>query len=274
MRKEKILLQAENLRTRSQRRFISGVLGGRWLHLMLSNVATAVALGLVAVFLPSSASAIDTVYSPAVELGEVELEARSTAVVSGPNEHEWASRLGLGYAPTDTWMLEGYGEFIREPSDNLEVQGWSIETRYELTEPGAYLLDWGLYGEFTGTTRGRDPEKIEGKLLVERSTPHLTGTLNLILEQEVGSARENDLEGGLAFVARYKASTVFEPGIELHSEFGELNHAGSFDDQEHLIGPCVWGELTSRLGYEFAWLLGVSKSADNQVARVALEYEF
>jgi hypothetical protein len=69
----------------------------------------------------------------------------------------------------------------------------------------------------------------------------------------------------------------FEPGFEIQSGFGKTNENPGFNEQEHYIGPAVYGSFYShapgKIKYEAAYLAGISDAAADGAARVLLEYE-
>ncbi len=77
---------------------------------------------------------------------------------------------------------------------------------------------------------------------------------------------------------KYLLQPRFEPAIEAFGEPGRFNHFGSFNGQDHWVGPAIYGAMglggTHKLVYSAACLFGeTSVSSDNR-AILRLEYEF
>ena len=64
---------------------------------------------------------------------------------------------------------------------------------------------------------------------------------------------------------------MFEPGIEIYSEFGDFDN--DFDEQGHSIGPVAYGKLFDNIGYDTGVLFGVSDAAPDVELKAVLEYE-
>ncbi|MCB0352546.1 MAG: hypothetical protein KDD64_03450 [Bdellovibrionales bacterium] len=224
----------------------------------------------------SSAVAIDKIYSPIVEEGEIELETRGTYSFDGDDskDGEYKQLFGLGYGFTDRFAAEIYGE-IEDPADEdegLEFEAVLGEVRYQLFEQGEYWLDAGLYLEYEYGTESEKHE-LEGKILLEKATSEFTHTANLVLEREVFGGGGEEWEGAVLWHSLYRLNESFEPGIEIQSQLGELDDMGSFDEQEHYIGPVIHGKAFDGIGYELAGLFGVSDEAADFVLRWVLEVE-
>lgn len=71
----------------------------------------------------------------------------------------------------------------------------------------------------------------------------------------------------------YKLDSGQKVGIEMFSDYGHVTEMGSWDSQEHQLGPVIsgnWGETKYQLGY----LAGVSSSADDHDFRFWLSRKF
>jgi hypothetical protein len=66
----------------------------------------------------------------------------------------------------------------------------------------------------------------------------------------------------------------FEPGIEWQSDFGAIGNGSSFNEQEHAVGPAIYGSIVHHVNYQVAYLFGVSGGAPDGTLRGNLEYEW
>lgn len=222
------------------------------------------------------AYATKNVTSPYVEKGELELEWKGGITHDDDDDEQdgaWVQKASVGYGVTDRVQLEVEGEWEEEGDTNeIDFSAVALEGKVQLTEPGQFWLDVGIKGEYEINTLG-GPDKIEGKLLLAKDMGKFTHRANLILEREVGDESEDETEGGLAWSSRYRYSEAFEPGIELHSEFGDISDMADFDDQGHLLGPVAYGKL-GHFKYDIGYLFGLSDSAPDGLIKAIIEYEW
>ena len=110
-------------------------------------------MGLVGfgLFFPTQAYATKKVYSPIVEKGEIEVEARGEydADERPSKDDVQKHKYALGYGVTDRWFTEIYGELERTKNDDdedLDFQFTALawEHRFQLTEQGQFPVDVGL----------------------------------------------------------------------------------------------------------------------------------
>ena len=222
-----------------------------------------------------NAHATKKVYSPIVEGGELEIETRGSydfdhrSSKNGKQKQKYA----VGYGVTDRWFTELYGEIEKgATASEFEFTALEWENRYQLTEQGQYWVDVGLYFEYEVSFEDDHADKIEGKLLLEKEIGKFTHTTNIIFEKQVGGDSEKETEGGLAWGSRYRWQEYFEPGFEIHSEFGELNESKSFNEQEHLGGPVFYGKI-GHFKYNVGYLFGISDDAVDGKLKWIIEYE-
>jgi len=223
----------------------------------------------------SNAHATKKVYSPIVEGGELEIETRGSIDFDNAESKDGKQKqkYAVGYGVTDRWWIEFYGEIEKGATDSkFEFTALEWENRYQLTEQGQYWVDLGLYFEYEVSFEDNKADKIEGKFLVEKEVGSFTHVANIIFEKQVGGDSEKETEGGLAWSSRYRWQEYFEPGFELHSEFGELNEGKSFDEQENLIGPVFYGKV-GHFKYDIGYLFGISDDAVDGELKWIIEYE-
>lgn len=233
-----------------------------------ANKAAAVLLLLLAASwaAPSSSFATNKVYSPIIEQGEFELETRGGLDIDDEAEKDGAvkQKFAAGYGVTDFWFTEVYGEIEIESrsEDDREYEFTAVEweNRFQILPQGQYWLDAGLYFAYEWAVEDGHADKIEGKVLIEKETGPLVHDLNYILEKEVGDDAEEELEWGLAWATRWRLHPAFEPGVELHMDFGEFEAKHSFDEGKHFLGPVIAGAV-GPMSYNAGYLFGLSDAA-------------
>jgi high-affinity iron transporter len=227
---------------------------------------------------PNDAYATLNVYSPIVEQGELELEVRGQFLVDDNDDVDGAhqEKYEIGYGFTDWWFSSLSVEAEDEPSDNYGYEAAAWENIFQVTEQGKYWIDAGLYTEYE-VPDGSGPDKLEVKLLLEKSLPHWTHTCNLIVEREVGGGADKDLEAGYAWRSMYRLNPWLQPAIELYGDLGSTGNFGIHDDESHLAGPVILGNLSlSRnvsLSYEIGYLFGLTDESTNGTIKWLLELE-
>lgn len=239
-----------------------------------------VVLTISAFFSISEAHATKKVYSPIVEEGEVEIEARGSYDTDkrAGKDNIQKQKYALGYGATSRWFTELYGEVERTKNDidedlNFKFTSLSWENRFQLTEQGQYWVDLGAYVEYEASFENKHPDNLEAKLLIEKSFQKWTHTANLTLEQNVGRHPNQDLVGGLAWSSKYFISKHFQPGFEWHSDFGELGQTNHWRDQSHQLGPVFYGKV-GPIKYDVGYLFGASHAAPARELKWIMEYEF
>lgn len=238
-----------------------------------ARAVTALAAG-IAFATASDAHAIDKIYSPIVEEGELEIETRGTYTFDDREDRDDAYKqlIGMGYGFTDRIAADAYMELKQEPQSDTDVQAVLGEVRFQLFEQGEYFLDSGLYLELERDIVENEWE-VEGKILLEKSTGDFTHTLNVIFGRAGFERHAGSVELETALKTRYRYSQAFEPGIELFDSFGDIDDMGSWNEEEHAVGPAVYGKLFGSVRYEIACLFGISDSAGDNILRWMVELE-
>ena len=225
----------------------------------------------------SDAWATKKVYSPHVEQGEVEIEARGSYDFDDSDEKDGKQKqkYALGYGVNAWWFTELYFAVI-EKSKGKDWEYESIEwaNRFQLSEPGEWFVDTGLYFAYEFGVADEANDKIEGKLLLQKDLGDFVHIANLILESEVGGDAEEALEGGVAWSTRYRFQKWLEPGVEWHSDFGELGEGSSFEEQKHQLGPVIYGKIGDHIKYDVGYLFGVSDGAPDGMLKWIVEFEW
>ncbi len=250
-----------------------------------TNRATAgvLAMALVSTVLLLTAprsEATQKVYSPFVEKGELELEARSHVDVDSDDSKASAraDKYEIGYGVTTWWFSSAFLEYEREPGQPLRHIATSWENIFQLTEPGKYWLDAGLYLEYEHTTDNSAPNALETKLLLEKSLGRFVNTANLVLERQVGGGAGNDVDLSYAWRTKYRMRPEFEPGIELYGDLGTLDNVRMNNAQKTQMGPVIAGKYSlggrSRLAYEAGYLFGLTSASPDGSVKWLLEYEY
>jgi hypothetical protein len=205
--------------------------------------------------LSSSARAVDfEIQEATVEKGEIELEYRGSvfegqpkqAIVDeeeeedeeeAPLDHSHDVELQLGL--TERIMLSATGVMDKPVDEDFRLSVAEVEAQYELFQETHSALS--LQFEYEFATIGNTPDEFSfGPLMEYWLGPYQT-TANLFLTGQAGDNVETD-GPGFEYALQFKRALTgrFGVGAEAFGEIEDLSNAGSFDDQEHYVGPMLY----------------------------------
>jgi high-affinity iron transporter len=236
-------------------------------------VAVMLALGLWA--LP--AHAVDKLDTPYVVKGEAELEWNASTAFDHRRDRDGAQahELEFEYGLTDRWLMELSGGFeAANRDDSLNGTEFEWANRFQLTEAGEYWLDPGLQLAYVHGRLHDAADALEAKILLEKDVGRVANLSNITFEKEIGGNAGHGTAAAFSWNTRYRHNPHFEPGIEWQSDFGVIRNGSSFNQQEHAVGPAVYGSIVGHVNYQVAYLIGVSREAPDGVLRGNLEYEW
>lgn len=216
------------------------------------------------------------VYSPTVVKGEAELEYAGTRTFDSSKEKNnlQENQFSVGYGVTDFWAPEVYfATFTHGPGQPQDVRATEFENIIQFWPTGKYWLDAGMLASYHLATKKETADSVELKLLLQKDIGRFTAIANLGGGREVGNLGipGNDLSS--AANVRYRWLPYFEPGIEWQAGYGMWGDHNGFNEQEHYLGPIIYGELISGLKYEAGYFAGISNAAASSAARLKIEYE-
>ena len=223
----------------------------------------------------NSAFALDEIYSPNVEYRELSLEYNGSRTFDRNSEknnaqdHELAIEAGL----TPRWTLSLSGGFSKEPDASLKMSEAEIENRFQFFEAGENWLDSGLLVAYGYSPLKQTSDHTEVKLLLQKDVGKITNTTNIGFTQSIGKYSAGGPDYVFLWNTRYRYNDNFQPGIEIQSDLGQDGTINHFNQQEHYVGPAVYGKLLGSMKYQAAWLFGANNNSAQSSARLLLEYE-
>ena len=213
-------------------------------------------------------AAVNKVFNPVVEYGEMEVELRGffTQDADPAKDGLQVNKLDLAYGATQWWFTEMEFVFERPPGGDHELEAIASENVFQISEQGEYFADFGLFAEYERVIGAKVHEVVLGPIVQKQFGPWLA-TANLFFEQQFGSEKtEAGIEMKSSLQLKYRLGESFEPGLEYYAYENDQN-----------AGPAAFGLVRmgkNKLKWQAAWLFGLTDiSADNSI-RWMLEYEF
>lgn len=225
----------------------------------------------------ASAAAAHSLYSPEVQKGEFEAEARVERLVGGEEDGETETRLEAGYGFTDRLNLAVFGEVEDEPGEASEMHAIGVEAIFETGRIETLSLDTGVYLEYEQFLHG-EGGKAEAKLLLARQFGPVKGLLNLIAEQPL-----TDEDGAGAMEFGYAAQATAEVAHDFDLGVMALGGLGTNRDfggrQAHFVGPVAEWELEhlpfpGELEFQAAYLFALGEADEETDGQVQFTVEW
>jgi high-affinity iron transporter len=245
-------------------------------------VAVAAAASLTSLLWAHDAKAEFKIRYPNVDYREIEIEHNfsSTFDKRSDRNHDISSPVEIGVGILPFWKIELEGEIERHPGEKTQWEATTFENYFMLTEPGKYWLDFAIFAEFARANKRDDPNTVELGLLFQKEHMNWLHTLNLFWEKQLGSKAEPIDTVSYAWQTRYRLNQYFQPGIEFYGEIEDINHAGSFNDQQFRVGPMFAGSVSladvfgkGKIKYEAGYLFGATSETEKGTLRTRFEIE-
>ncbi len=244
-------------------------------------VAVAWLLAAVGVFAGvGPAEAQPKVFSPIIVPGEIEIETRGIVTHdSNPaKDDERKLKIGIGTSLTDWWYIELEGEWEKGAQGHTEFEASALENIFQLLDQGRYWLDAGLLVEYEQAAASAGADKIEYGALLQKEVGPTINTANLVFENKIGNNGSGSTEFEYAWQTRWRCRREFTPGFEAFGKLGEVGNILPSSQQEHMIGPAIFGDIKlgarSKIKYELGYLIGLTGETPDGSVRWLLEYEF
>jgi len=210
---------------------------------------------------------VGRIYHPYVEPLEREIELRAN--VTDDSDHEKHQNrkywLAYGFSPLERWFVEAYVIAQKDNSESLEVSGYELEAKRQLTEQGEYWADWGMLFEVERETFDNVWETAVAGLMEKEIGP-TSLTANLYLIYESGRGVDNEFETYGALQWRWRFREYLEPAIEYYK-----------GDELNAVGPVALGMARfgrQKLKWELGPIFGIDSKTPDLTWRMLLEYEF
>ena len=249
---------------------------------------TAVIAGALIALAPN-ARADFKVLDPIVDYRELELEHNGDVTFDQPKSglnNGQSYTYSVGYGVARWWRPELEAEFEAVSGTNQRLSATTFENTFQLTEQGKYWADLGFFAEFSHASARRDPDSFTFGPLIQKQADQLFGldlgfdtlhTLNLLVEKQIGSNRQDATPLSIAWQSRLRLNALFEPGIEYYGQLSSIAGASTGTPQQHRLGPVLVGKYGlagyGDVKYELGYVFGLNQATERGALRWRLEYE-
>lgn len=242
--------------------------------------------GLAAMILAAAAAgparADFKVWQPDVEPGEVALETLGDyghdPVRARSGEQSYTEE--LEYGVNSFWQTELELEQARPPGAGYATSFSQVTTEnvFQLTERGEYWMDAGFYAEYGQTMVSRTANETTFGPIFRKEVAGTINTVNLFVEKDLGAYATGRPVFLYAWETRIALGTPIEPGFQAYGQPGPPGHFDPLGQQQHWIGPQLFGTIVHLGPGDLVWnggvLFGLTPAAPREMLRWQAEYEF
>ncbi|HET7883292.1 MAG TPA: hypothetical protein VFL55_20570 [Acetobacteraceae bacterium] len=222
---------------------------------------------------------------PDVELGEVEFEHNGLITFDSkgsPLNHQQSYTNSLGYGVLPWWKIELEGELAAGGGEKLLWEAVTLENTFQLTEPGEYFFNLGLFFEYSQSAQKNEPSGFTFGPIIQKELNDVLGlntlhTLNLFLTHDIGHDSSKSTGFEYAWQSLILTHPLINPGIELYGTINDITNFGPSQQQQHYVGPVLTGAVSfapyGNLSYQVGYLWGLTPASGRSAIRWRLEYE-
>jgi hypothetical protein len=221
------------------------------------------------------AFAIDEIYSPIAEPGELSLEYNGNNTFDHHHDKNNVAEqeTELEWGVNNFWVTSLTGDYEKAPDESWKMSAVEWENRFQFLPQGEYWLDVGGLVSYQHAVQNDEPDDLELKLLLQKDSGMFTHILNVGIEQDIGTHANPAPDRSFAWSTRYRMNQYVQPGFEIQSDLGTAGANDRWQNQQHYIGPALYGEIIPNLKYALAVYSGISQAAAQYAGRLQLEYE-
>lgn len=223
-------------------------------------------------FLSLSGINTSSVFSADVKKGEPSFEYRSGY---DPDSHNFAHRFHYQYGLSESWRMRLILLQSKNELENLEYRYARWEGQWQFLEDEEAGWDSAL--RFEVQLADFDDEPSRGRVAwtgKKDLDEDWQVRWNLLTGHQIGSESKSGwLLESRAQVSR-KINSQWRFAVDYYGDMNTTKSIGSFDDQEHQLGPLFKFSLKNGWSGNFGALYGISESAPDKEYRVALIFGF
>jgi hypothetical protein len=163
------------------------------------------------------------------------------------------------------------------PRNHLKLHQLTWENFIQFTDRGKYWLDAGWFFEYgRATIAGTPDETTFGPMLRKEIGPTIN-TVNLFIEKDLGRFAAGRPNFVYAWETRIALGGIVDPGLQAYGQPGAFGHFLPISQQDHRIGPQLFGEVhqlgPGTLKWNGGLLFGLTPATPRQTLRWQMEYE-
>ena len=208
-----------------------------------------------------------TVSAPDVRKGEVRV---ASGAGLDDDEHTLVADVSVGV--TDRWRTGLEFEAERSPNAPLLYEATTWENVIRIADQTAnFPVSLGVRLDYDFAGRDGVSDAISARLLLQRQTERFETRVNLGVEREVGSRAGSDVGGDLRASVRLRGHRL-SPALDYLGRVERLQSPERFHQQDHRLGPVLYGRLGQNMRYEIGYLTGLSSTAPDQTLKLGVEY--
>ena len=220
----------------------------------------------------------DYVHDPAVEPGEREIDFKFGTASRGADPAAAAASIGLGYGATDWWFTELYAKYMRESGAGTTFDAIEWENKFQLTETGKYPVDLGMLLEIEHPKDRAEGWEVTWGPLLQAEWGKVQVNFNPLLRRNYRSQDLADTHFVYEWQAKYRWRRHFEFGVQGFGDTGKWNDWAPHAEQDHRLGPALFGKVALGGGYALeynaGYLIGASPAAPDHTFRLQVELEY
>jgi hypothetical protein len=218
--------------------------GGPW-----RVIAFLALFGGLVLALAAPAAAQFHVTQPDIVKGEATVGDHA-ALYEGPGTEEklrQGHEVEATYDFTERWELVAKGIFQQEIGEPLEAKNYQLGAQYELVQRHGDGVALAFRGLCEFSAQGDEPDDLLYGPLARLVLGKDSATINAFFLSQVGEdADPSSVELKLNWQLRRDLGARLGFGVEGYTDIKDLAHAGSFEDQEHRLGPVLYFDLGGR----------------------------
>lgn len=238
--------------------------------MILKNIRRGALLALAGFAIAPPAHATKTITSPYVTQGKAAVEWRGGYEMDDGEDEVFKTRNQFSYGLTDFYDLKVSVNTSHDDEED-EFSDVDFENKFQILPKGEYFVDLGLRLDYTHALNS-DSDGIGTKILLAKQTGELSHVLNLEAGRNIGDEASDEWGYGISYGASYPLSETLALGGEWYSDFGEFED--DYSDQDHRVGPVLYGTAFGAIKYQAGILAGISEAAPDATLKATANYSF
>ena len=231
------------------------MLGAAWMRVLIPAAIAAV----FALSVPERAEAQFHVAQPEVVKGQGEI-ADHGAVYAGPGRQEMldqAHQLELYYGLTDRLAFLTVGLLQQKIGENLEAETYDIGGQYQILKPHGEGFALAIRSLYLLSLQDGSPDQLLLGPIAKLAGHDASATLDTFFVHDLNSSDITQLD--IKWQVKHRLGDRMSFGVEGYGKIADLADPGSFEDQEHRVGPVIYLKLGQWMAQEFHDVSGVGE---------------